>query len=252
MVFFVWIFLSRTAPSVSPSLPLTSPEGFNEALQFLRLREYNDNQSAMAREETEGQESAIDGAASTVKQDLSTLARDQISIDSAMASFATDLAQEKSVLATTASAEQKVMDELRTPTSARNRADVCSDAGAVASDAARVNSAAVRVHSDGIGVESSLAEPRRDVGSTQQDFQELLSAQQAEISYRDGAPTAADVAQAVGATNAAIRGALATANAVIATANQYTALAFQDADAASRAGHCGAEASPPPPQTPIK
>ena len=122
----------------------------------------------------------------------------------------------------------------------------------VAADTARVNSAAVRVHSDGIGVESSLAEPRRDAGSTQQDFQELLSAQEAEISYRDGTPTAADVDQAVGATNAAIRGAVATANGDIATANQYTALAFLDADAASRAGQCGPEATPPAPQTPIK
>jgi hypothetical protein len=229
-----------------------SPDVFNEAVQFLRLREYNDNQSAMAREEFAAQELTIDSAASTVKQDLSTLSRDQVSIESAVASFANDLAQGKSLLATTASAEQKVVGDLRTPTAAPNQADVCSDAGSVGSDAARVSSAAVRVHSDGVGVEFSLAAPRRDVGRTQQDFQELVSAQQAEFSYQDGAPTAADVARVVGATDAAISGAVTTANGDISTANQYTALAFQDADAASRAGHCGGEATPPPPEPPIK
>jgi hypothetical protein len=45
---------------------------------------------------------------------------------------------------------------------------------------------------------------------------------------------------------------VAIVNGDIATANQYTAVAFQDAYAASAAGHCGGESTPPTPESPIR
>ena len=72
-----------------------SPEAFNKAVGALQVRVYNDNQTAMVQQEIANQESAIDKAASTVKQDLSTLASDQASIASAVAPFPKDLAQDK-------------------------------------------------------------------------------------------------------------------------------------------------------------
>lgn len=222
-----------------------SPAAFTNAVQFLQVREYNDNQSALAREEVAAQESAIDAAASTVRQDLSKLARDQARVASALVSFPTDLAREKADLAATASVEQKVVGESHAAGPAQNQAEICSEV-------ARVSSDAERVHSDGIGVGSSLGFLRRDVGTTQPDFQVLVAAEQPEPSYQDGAPTVADVAQAVGAANAAITSAAAVANGDIATANRYTSQAFQDANAAQGADHCGAASTPPTPGQPTR
>jgi hypothetical protein len=228
-----------------------SSDAFNQVVKALQLRVYNDNQTAQVQQEVASQESAIDKAASTVKQDLSTLASDQASIASAVADFPKDLTQGKTDLATAASDEQKVLKEAPVP-NVQDPAQTCSDAVSVNSDAVSVNSDAVSVNSDAIGVESSLGPARNDIATTQQDLQSLVAAQKAQPTYQDGAPTAADVAQVVGATNAAISSAVATANGDISTANQYTAQAFQDANAASAAGQCGDESTPPTPESPIQ
>jgi hypothetical protein len=228
-----------------------SATAFNQAVQALQTRVSNDNQAAEVQEELASHEAAIDKATSTVKQDFSTLASDQSSIQSAVAAFPKDLAQDKTDLATAASDEQKVLAEAHVANT-QDPGQTCSDAAGVGSDAARVGSDAAGIGSDAAGVESSLVSPRNDVKTTEQDFQALVAAQKAQPTYQDAAPTAADVAQVVGATNAAISSALATANGDLATANQYTTQAYQDAIAASAAGPCGGESTPPTPQQPIQ
>ena len=225
-----------------------SPAAFNKVAREMQTQVSKDNQAATVQQQIQNEQAAIDKAASTVEQDLSTLANDQSKIAQALDALPGSLVQEKSGLATTASDEQKVLSEVHT-----NPTQVCTDALNVNDDALNVNYDALNVNDDAIGVENSVSRNsffgsvQNDISTIQQDFQALVAVQQAQRDYQDGAPTAADVSQAIATLNAAISSAVKSTNADIAIANQYNAQAFQDAATAMAAGSsCGAASTPTP------
>ncbi len=101
-------------------------------------------------------------------------------------------------------------------------------------------------------VEPEIQTVQSDIATVQHDLAALQSDEASAPSYHPaGLPSTATVQQAISNAQASIQAAVNTTNSDISTANGYVAAAYQAADQAIAAGHCGGGLGTPPTVSPI-
>lgn len=126
--------------------------------------------------------------------------------------------------------------------------NVCAYADNVAAHADDVSAHADDVASYVDSVTSDIKTLQQDISSVESAFASYEQALTALPAYQlSNPPSPAEVAQAVNTAQSAIAQVVATTNQDIDKANSMVASAYQEADAAYSAGHCGSGPSAPQP-----
>ena len=170
--------------------------------------------------------------------DLSRLAQD--------ANFKSQLAATGQSLTTTQIALTKTQQKAQA-VEALAQAHPNGDSGTVCADAETQVGADAQTQ-----VEPEIQTVQSDIATVQHDLAALQSDEASAPSYHPaGLPSTATVQQAISNAQASIQAAVNTTNSDISTANGYVAAAYQAADQAIAAGHCGGGLGTPPTVSPI-
>jgi len=244
------------------SLPVGGGELTNLTFYAASVGTYNQAVTALDRsaaatyqkEQRQQADQAVVHAASTLTRDLGALAQDA-TFKSQLAAMSRALARTKAALEKT----QQKAQEIEALAQAHPNGDsgtVCSDAESdVGTDAE--SDVGTDAESDvGTDAESDVGTEiqtvQGDIVTVQHDLTALESAEAKTPSYHPaGTPSASTVQQAISNAQASIQAAVSTANSDISTANGYVAAAYQAADQAIAAGHCGGGLGTPPTVAPI-
>ncbi len=214
------------------------------ALGSSAAKRYHEEQVAAAQaaraEQRQKANHAVEQAASTLRGDLSTLSSDA-DFSSEINSVASALATTKAALVQTQQEAQKV-EALAQQHPNGDSGTVCGDATANVGGDATAN-----VGGDATAdVEPEIQTVQSDISTVNSGLESLQQAEAQDPGYYDpGAPTAAEVEQAISSAQQAIQTAVATTNSDISMVNGYVAAAYQAADQAIAAGNCGPGMGPP-------
>lgn len=197
---------------------------------------------------------AVEAAASTLANDLSTLDQDAI-FKSQLAATSQSLATTQAALTKTQQKAQ-VVEALAQAHPNGDQGTVCYDAEEEVGYDAQEEVSYDANESVGYNatetVEPEIQTVQSDIATVNHDLAALQSAEANAPSFQPaGVPSTSMVQQAIANAQASIQAAVHTTNSDISTANGYVAAAYQAADKAIAAGHCGGELGTPPTVTPI-
>ncbi|MHB1721182.1 MAG: hypothetical protein ACYCS4_13985 [Acidimicrobiales bacterium] len=239
----------------------SSVGAYNEAVAKLNKsaaaayrKEQQQAAAAAAAQAQKKADQAVEAAGSTLSSDLSTLAQDA-TFTSQLASMSRALAKTHAALIVTQQKAQEV-EALAQAHPNGDSGTVCYDAQSDVEYDAQSDveyDAQSDVEYDAQSdVEPEIQTVQSDIAAVEHNLTKLQTAESNAPSYHPGGlPSPSSVQQAISNANANIQNAVNTTNSAISTANGYVAAAYQAADQAIAAGHCGGGLGTPPTVSPI-